>query len=195
VRATAEEAGLEFIGIDKDNFIKDFMIDALSILSLSQHIVATAFNGVLSLDGVGCQQYMHMHSDFLRALTPHTSVSALVNNFRRNYFTGSVMVGVHYRSHNSTQDWAVVPPNILPGNSAATASKFGEGASYDDFAAAMRMVQNKLSYEGPVSKNHNGTGTSKRSVVRFFLASNSPEAKQSLLNLFPNSVFVSGDYS
>jgi hypothetical protein len=72
------------------------------------------------------------------------------------------------------QDWAVVPPQ--PGDSHAV--KFGDGATLKDFERTMELVQNKL-------KNN----------CRFFVSSNSDEAKQALLSRFPDAVALYGDLS
>jgi hypothetical protein len=93
------------------------------------------------------------------------------------------MIGVHYRAHNSNYDWNVVSPF----NSNGAAVGFGDGASTADFERILHNISIAFT-----SIDSNGKSFP---LHRFFLASNSDEAKQYLIKKFPETVIISGDYS
>jgi hypothetical protein len=135
-------------------------------------IIVTDYDGVLTFEGVECAQYLQMHSDFLSSLKPVTPAIDFVKDFKKSYAVGRVMIGIHYRSHDAYQDWAVVPPM----GSQTQASKFGEGATLNDFLSVMAQIEDKF-----------------RGRNRFFIASNDPDGKARLLRAFPDSVALNGD--
>lgn len=147
----------------------------------SATVVVTSFDGILALDGVSCVQYSKLHSAFLSQLRPIQRLEGLRREVREIFFSRQIMVGVHYRGFDSGHDWAVVPP--IMGQSHAY--RFEQGASLDLFAATMQKIQAKLSY-------NDSTGTLRPSV-RFFVASNSPDAKKFFLDRFPGAVSLGGD--
>ncbi|KAJ1432033.1 hypothetical protein B484DRAFT_35638 [Ochromonadaceae sp. CCMP2298] len=152
-------------------------------LALSEHqVLVTTYDGITSVEDVPCQRYMKMHSQFLRDLIPTPATRDLVQEVR-GLFKGRTMVGVHYRAHDAQQDWAVVPP--LMGNNAA--GEFGSGRTFDDFVSAMGGIQQHFAYT-----DHQGQPASQ---VRFFIASNDPQAKERLLRAAPDAVAIHGEYS
>lgn len=195
VKTYSREGNLSYYNLnDEGSDITAFQLTR-RIISLGHNIVATTHDGLIALEGVGCQQYLHMHSEFLNSLVPNEYISSMVVDIKRKYFTNVVMVGVHFRLHDEVQDWAVVPP--LTGAISPRATKFGEGATVSHFEGVMRLVQNKLSYSiSDDTADNAGQGQSKkRTVVRFFIASNDDASKKQLLAHFPDSVFLSGEYS
>ena len=201
---------------------KSFLLSRDIVLN-DRQVVITSYDGVVALEGVSCQQYMIQHSEFLAALHPVAEISAFVQDFISTYYTeaGKILIGIHIRTHEKEQDWAVVPP--LMGQQQAR--RFGEGASLDDFTSAMWRIHNRfaLNVSSNTPPHHTSdnlsqpTGSpryddldissdaSKRqqdnqeqpreSAVRFFIASNRDELKRLLLDRFPGSLSLSGDYA
>jgi hypothetical protein len=89
-------------------------------------VLFTSYDGVLALEDVTCNQYLFMHSGFLSSLVPNKEARNMVEEIKSKYFKNQIMIGVHYRSHDPLQDWAVVPPF---GEGATRARQFEEGAS------------------------------------------------------------------
>ena len=75
-------------------------------------------------------------------------------------------------------DWSVVPPLVEGQN----AMNFGEGASFEDFKKLMTSISN----------NFRGVDGS---YVRYFIASNSDDAKRAFTAQFPESVTLFGNLS
>lgn len=148
----------------------------------SAQVVITHYDGAISLEGVGCQQYMLMHSNFLTSLVPNQEAQDFLASMRTQHFVNRVMVGVHFRAHDAAQDWAVVPP--LHGSSEAQI--FGVGAPVESFLEVMSNIQNQFAYvdrHGRI-KTH----------VRFFVASNSEEDKNKFRRAVPDGIFLAGDH-
>ena len=83
----------------------DSFILSRDIAFSPKQIIITTYDGILSLEGVTCQQYLTMHSQFLQALVPIASIQQEVNSFISTYFGNKVMIGVHFRAHDNIQDW------------------------------------------------------------------------------------------
>jgi hypothetical protein len=156
------------------------------ILHSDKRVIVTSYDGLVTSSNTQCQQYMTMHSRFLRSLVPNPSIREYVINLRERFFDDGLMVGVHYRAHEETQDWEVVPP--LAGQDHAT--KFGHGASLEDFVSAMNSIEHKFATHTSTS-----TGPRRHTGVRFFIASNDDTAKDYFLDHFPNAVSIRGEYS
>ena len=147
-------------------------------------ILITDYDGEISLEGVPCIAYTSKHRFFHSHLVPKTEYQDLVNAFWEEHFLskGVLGVGVHYRAKDSRFDWAVIPP--FGGSNRAT--DFGEGATLQDFVAAMLRIALHFTYEAPSTTTESGALLSnrRRPLIRFFLASNSEEAKNQLIQLF-----------
>lgn len=205
VENMAREAHLSYYNLDENMDTKPTFQVPTKVLTKDHHLLVTEYDGITSLAGVTCQQYLNFHSEFLRALQPNKFAEEFVRDFKAKYFADRLMIGVHYRSHDKAQDWAVVPP--LTGEFSSQATTFGEGATIQHFVSAMQKIQRKMTYNITIVQSNgeeeetrkeqsNGEETRKKqSNVRFFVASNSNEVKQELVRQFPDSVFISGDYS
>ena len=123
----------------------------------------TDYDGVLSLAGISCQQYLSSRSSFLVSLVPSVEDAKFVADIKKDYFKSYLMVGIHFRTHDSKQDWEVVPPF----DSSPSARKFGDGASTEDFVRIMSAIKANFA-------DYTNMGIS---TVRFFVASNSEKAK------------------
>ena len=196
--ATEQNLTSNIMAISKDD---GFVLPPEQVMS-DTNVLVTSYDGLISLNGIRCQQYMVLHSQFLAGLQPVAFAREFVANLKSQYFSDRLMVGVHVRSHDAIQDWAVVSPtsNInknagktdhreMGGDeeeaSKANAGQFGQGAAHDDFASRMKTMEAMFAY---------GYSSKPATAVRFFIASNSPEAKQKLLSVFPDAVSISGEY-
>ena len=170
---------------------ESFIIRNDHVMSDIQAII-TNYDGVLILQGVKCQQYLMMRSEFYTSLIPIKDARDIVTSVKEQYFQNQVMIGIHYRAHDIQQDWEVVPPfgedmKALP---------FGVGATLQDFQNIMTKIQQSFSIKK--DKDSSSTSTSNKNVTefsRFFIASNSAEAKLYFLSIFKNSITVNGDYN
>ena len=160
---------------------RDSFVISRSAVFNDIQVIITSYDGVLVLEGVKCQHYLAMRSEFLSSLIPVKGVRDVVSQVK-NYFEEKVMVGVHYRAYDTTHDWEVVPP--MEGGDSANA--FGVGATIEDFERLMRKINNAFLTQ---------TGGESVSYVRFFVASNSDTAKQHFLSVFRDAVSISGEYS
>lgn len=145
-------------------------------------VIVTHYDGIISLEGVECQQYMMMHSQFLTRLIPNQAAQQFLQSLQSTHFPNRIMVGVHYRMHDAQQDWAVVPP--FSGTSEA--KTFGTGVSVQDFLTVMVAVQNRFIYTDAHGNQ--------RSLVRFFIASNNETEKAKFKRAVPDGIFLSGDH-
>lgn len=147
-------------------------------------IILTHYDGVLALIGTPCQYYLETRSEFYSTLVASQDARDVVDTIRRAYFSDRIMIGVHFRTHDSQTDWEVVPPH----DGSSTATRFGEGATVDDFVGIMTMIESKFSTmdeRGDYRRRH-----------RFFIASNNVEVKKNFLTRFPDSVTLSAaDFS
>lgn len=57
------------------------------------------------MEGINCQYYMSMRSQFLKSLIPISDIEDEVNYFISTYYMNKIMVGVHFRAHDDIQDW------------------------------------------------------------------------------------------
>ena len=152
----------------------------------------SSYDGVLTMEGVSCQEYLNKHSKFLSNLEAVPSAASFAQSIYDEYFSNSIMVGVHYRAHDPQQDWAVVPP--LLGD--RTDKIFGEGASVDQFTTIMGHIESSqnsqtLSDVGTPEGNH----TAPTKKIRFFVASNNLNAKTSIGAAFPSAIYLGGLHS
>lgn len=145
-------------------------------------VIITHYDGAINLEGVECQQYMLMHSQFLSSLVPNQDAQDFFATMRQQHFVNRIMVGVHYRAHDAVQDWAVVPP--LLGDSEAKA--FGVGAPVESFLAVMGQIQNKFAYVDRQGRI--------KTYVRFFIASNNEEDKNKFRKAVPDGIFLAGEH-
>jgi len=147
-----------------------------SILMGDVDVLVTDYIGLTIFEGLGCQSYTFKHSEILRALVPNDNLMGFVKEVKNNYFSDRMMIGVHVRLHEEHQDWAVVPP-FQYGDDQLTAVNFGVGATTEHFIDYLSRIAAKMSTQ-----------------VRFFVASNSPDAKKLILAHFPDTVIINGDY-
>lgn len=141
------------------------------------NVLLTDYNCIVALSGIPCQQYTYSRSSFLSGLIPNQKDAQFIRDIKDEYFARYLMIGIHYRSHDKTQDWEVVPPFD---DSSNNARKFGEGADLTDFERIMSSIQ----------KHFHGLTGSK--TVRFFIASNSEAAKDYLLSKFQDALTLRG---
>ena len=66
------------------------------------------FKGIIALEGIPCQLYLSLHSKFLASLVPIKEIENVVETVMDDYFSDKLMIGIHLRSHDEFQDWAVV---------------------------------------------------------------------------------------
>lgn len=96
------------------------------------------------------------------------------------------MVGIHYRSHDQIQDWEVVPPYD---DSSQNAKKFGDGARLEDFEEVMNSIESHFNSGRIVN-------VEQKTNVRFYIASNTDDAKNYFMNKFTDSISLrGGEYS
>ena len=193
LEATAREENVTYITLDKDSMFSrghdSFILRRDEVMS-DAGIVFTSYDGVLALDGVKCQQYLSMRSDLLSALVPVKEARLLANEVIDTYFRDKIMIGVHYRAHDRSQDWEVVPP--LDGQTSAV--PFGVGATLQDFQRYMSDIETAFTTKSTVGEGDAAVVVSSK-ASRFFIASNSQEAKEFFAMTFKDSVFMAGDYS
>jgi hypothetical protein len=189
VAEIAQRRGISHYAIYQDN-MQDLWVDRAKMFVLSKdlvysdtEVIVTHYDGIISLEGIQCQQYMLMHSQFLSQLVSNAAAAKFLQTLHSDHFHNRVMVGVHYRAHDALQDWAVVPP--FSGTSEART--FGAGSSVEDFLTVMGAVQNKFAYT-----DRQGV---LRTHVRFFVASNNETEKAKFQRAVPDGVFLGGDHS
>lgn len=182
VQDIAESMGHSAV-IWKMNFTQGSTVFADPDIFMSDiRVVITAHDGAISLKGIQCANHLIAHSSFLSSLVPIGLISQYVRTVADNYFYDTVVIGVHYRAHNSSQDWNVVPPQF----GAKEAVAFGEGAEPSLFVDVMSGIENKFTVALP-------NGKIQRSL-KFFIASNSHTVKEQFMGRFPHSVALSGEY-
>jgi hypothetical protein len=148
--------------------------------TMTETVLATSYDGVLTFHNLPCQVYAFKRSQALQQLQPKQQYLDVINNLLDQYFGTRNMIAVHMRVHDEVQDWEVVPP----AGESAFAQRFGEGASVEDFTGVMTTVQ----------RHFGCTNTSDTSCpVRFFIASNGLDQKNALLNAFPDSISIQCD--
>ena len=148
-------------------------------------VLLTDYDGVISLAGISCHHYLYSRSNFLSALVPHQRDVDFISGIYRSHFQNHLMVGIHYRSHDNIQDWEVVPPYDDSSNSA---KKFGDGARLEDFEMVMSSLHNHFN----VRSKEQIEGKLK---LKFFIASNTEDAKDFLTTKFPQAISLrGGDY-
>jgi hypothetical protein len=162
---------------------KSFVAKRNVFMSDTQAII-TVYDGLITLDSMKCQQYLIARSTFYRSLVPIEDVRDTINQVKKERFEGKVMIGLHYRSHDKNYDWNVVPP--LGGSNAA--APFGEGATLKDFEVRMRGILNAF------TSVDSETGLSITNA-RFYIASNSNEAKNHFLSIFSETITLFGEYN
>jgi hypothetical protein len=141
----------------------------------STEVLLTEHNGLVSIEGMQCQQYLTLRSKFYQSIEPIAGARSIVADIRSRYFSNRLMVGIHYRAHVAEYDWEVVPPT----RGATAAVRFGDGASVEDFTRLMAKIRFHFTVR---------VGESNDTNVRFFIASNSAEAKRQLLETFPDAI-------
>lgn len=160
-----------------------FVLARKHVMSADIEVIITSYDSIMTLEGIKCQQYFHMHSNFLSSLVPTKFARDFVAQVIQEHFSNKIMIGIHIRVHDSLQDWEVVPP--LMGSKMA--GKFGEGATLEDFETIMRQISQNFRYVSPDGSVSFG--------CKFFIASNSQAAKDHMLERFPESVAISGTNS
>jgi hypothetical protein len=166
------------------------------VLHAEAHVLLTAYDGILAAEGDSCQDYLAEDGAFLQQLQPNAEAQNYVEHIYYTYFKDSRMVGVHYRTHDPTQDWAVVPP--LLGD--PTDKVFGQGATVLDFVTQMKRIEqsagtgSQKQLETEASSSGRNAAQTRSNQVRFFIASNSDQAKQELAQQFPSAIFLGGEH-
>lgn len=156
------------------------------ILFGPEQVLITSYIGSLTVEGVPCQLYSLIKRNFLRSLRPVATLQSTVDSIMFNYFRGYIAVGVHMRVHDGLYDWAVIPP-IGGGN---TALEFDQAAGVDDFVKIMKRIETHFEVKPPLTSTDDST---KKSFVRFFVASNNMTEKLKLLQHFPTAISLTGD--
>lgn len=159
-------------------------------VSTGAQVLLTSCDGVITLEGVNCVDYAQQHSAFLASLVSHPLISKLVQDIYSQQFSDHVMVGVHYRAHDSDQDWAVVPPLL----GTVGFQDFEKGASVKDFLEHMNSIATKSAYISNTENAAPGIESKLDKPVRFFIASNSEAAKVELSSRFPSAIYLGGDH-
>jgi len=151
---------------------------ARDVVMSADQLVATQYDGILTLEDVPCQYYTYAHKAFLQALRPKQEYEDSVRQIFTTYFrdVNALPVGVHLRMHDPAQDWEIVPPRV--GETEAQA--FGVGAGVEEFVAVMRRIEAHFARLTPQREIATG--------VRFFVASNHLPSKTALLQHFPQAV-------
>ena len=160
---------------------KSFVISK-SIPFSDAEVMITHYDGIATLEGVYCQQYMMMNSQFLSSLVPNQEARDFIREMKATHFHNRIMVGVHYRTHDDAQDWAVVPPLM----GVPEAKTFGVGSTMEDFLRAMSKIQQQFIY----TDRHGEV----KSLVRFFVASNNETEKARFRKLVPDGIFLFGEH-
>jgi hypothetical protein len=141
-------------------------------------IIVAAHDGVIAVEGTHCATYFATSSNFYLSLIPHVETRNYLELVGK-YFENKIMIGVHYRVHNSSFDW-----NVVPALDGGAPLGFGHISSLS-FIEIMKEIEKHFSYSLPDG-----------SVVitcRFFIASNNIEAKNVFLDHFPSSIFLDGN--
>eukprot|EP01038_Epipyxis_sp_PR26KG_P004324 gene4324-6125_t len=138
MRETAMMSNISFACIDENLFSKS----ESDLFSPFLKIVMSTYDGLLVLTNMPCQQYIIKHSQFLSRLKPSNYIQEIVDEVVNNYFNDSIMIGIHFRGHDSRYDWAVVPPM-----NSTEANKFGKGATIKDFANTIQDRDTSIGVE------------------------------------------------
>jgi len=184
---SAKSQNVTFFTLNESNIWADkhkSFVAKRSVFMSNIQAIITVYDGLVTLDGMKCQQYLLARSTFYRSLVPIQLVRDTVNQVKNERFEGKVMIGLHYRAHDKNYDWNVVPP--LGGSSAA--APFGEGASLQDFEVRMRGIL--TAFTSKDSETGNSTTN-----VQFYIASNSNEAKNHFLSVFSETITLYGEYN
>jgi len=196
VQEMAAEQGLSFLVLEEEpvqragcelgdamwaNGFNSFVVSSSKLMSDVQ-VLFSSYDGIISMEGVKCQQYLTKHTQFLANMVPNAFATKFVANLLREYFADKLMVGIHVRSFEAKFDWEVVPPTGF----ATQALAYGDGAPLEKFEEIMTNIREAFS-------TTNATGH-RQSSVRFFIASNSADVKEHFLAKFPDSVTMSGVY-
>jgi hypothetical protein len=169
-----------------------FVVSNDLIHSKDVDVLLTYYDGVVTLENTPCQYYLTKRSKFLQSLEPVDEIKDIVDQIKNNYFKNRLMIGVHFRTHDSRFDWNVVPPI---GN-AGSAHTFGEGATLQDFYILLNMLANHFKIDSKSNNNStNNNDADRNSYIKFFIASNSDEVKRNFTAQFPESVSLVGDLS
>ena len=81
VESAAIDAGLSYLYVPTFNFILPELV-----LSSTADVIHTDYDGVLIIDGLRCQDYMHRRSLFYRTLVPAASIRNTVSSILGEYF-------------------------------------------------------------------------------------------------------------
>jgi hypothetical protein len=139
------------------------------------NVIITNHVGLITLEGISCQQYFSMRSNFYSSLIPVPFVRESIQDIHNNYFSKHILIGIHYRAHEENFDWQVVPPRVQQ----TEANKFGQGANEQDFERLMTLIDRKFTYidkNGQVHKTY-----------KFYIATNSPQSKDFFHDKFPET--------
>lgn len=179
VKELSRRKGLSFVDLNHEGFLISG-----DILYGDVAVAYTDYNGVVSLEGVSCELYMHSRTKFYNTLVPVLELRNAVKDIVENYFENVVMIGIHYRAHDHVFDWNVVPPL-----NTADATQFGEGASVLQFQNVMIHINNHFVNVTQVYNEHTifkygdnaAFNPTIRLPYRFYIASNSAQAKSELM--------------
>lgn len=172
--------------LGNDLSIGGFILNNSSDL-FEKRVVVTDHDGIVSLEGVSCQQYMAKRSRFLASLRPVARAREAISQIYNNYLSDSLVIGVHIRMHDKQQDWRVVPPM----SKGTEALEFGDGAGIVEFDRVMKMVDNALSNNAHSETDDTSSHqTSTAKLHKFFLASNSKIIKDYFAARFENMISI-----
>ena len=139
------------------------------------NVIITNHVGLITLEGMSCQQYLSMRSKFYSSLKPVPFVRDSIQNIQNTYFSKHLMIGIHYRAYEENYDWKVVPPRVQQ----SEANKFGEGATEQHFEKIMKLLDRKFTYTDKQGHSHK--------QYRFYIATNSPQSKDYFHSKFPET--------
>lgn len=161
-----------------------FLVKKDIFLDPNIQVIVTNYDGLLTLQDVPCHFYQDKRHYLLSNLRPRTEFTDAIQQILTTHFSDVLPIGVHIRINDPMYDWAVVPP--LAG--ADKAKEFDESAKLEDFISLMQQINQYFQFDFPVLSSL----SSQKSLVKFFIASNSPQIKEIVSNLFPDqAVFLS----
>lgn len=199
---TVREA-LNFVGSVKnlsiqEHYPRDFYVSIGDVSPHGIHILWT--RGTHASVDSECTDYLADKQQFYRLLRPTAAVTELIDSVDIQS-DDELVVGVHIRAFDARYDWAVVSPSL-----ASVREKGGESSQHPHPAAASSSARNELDSNAtdspsmkPLhlqSKRFDQAASLEAFVgvmedliqthpaVRFFLASNSAQAKRNLVQHF-----------
>jgi hypothetical protein len=120
------------------------------------------------------------HTLQLVPVVQEVALSLRSSIFQKAAGSSIIWIGVHVRAFDTTQDWAMVSPFPSLSTTELVAESFDHVAPIDAFLQSMHQLLEHFETQATTPK-----------VVKFFVVSNSQQAKKLLLSAFPSSRIVS----